>query len=124
MPAVMYSTAWFTTFAASIPERVTEMEADAIASFAPPARFPRLLDLGCGLDARIPPPITAACAKRRVDVAPIGRILGGESCWLGRLWGVPFLFDGEHRFELSETAPSLEDSLLDMTQASAEFASA
>ena len=49
MSSPMYSTAWFTTFAGSIPERVTEMEATAIASFAPPARFPRLLDLGCGV---------------------------------------------------------------------------
>lgn len=70
MSSPMYSTAWFTTFAASIPERVTEMEADAIASFAPPARFPRLLDLGCGAGR------VAASLQRRgfsvtgVDVSP------------------------------------------------------
>src|SRR5688500_7310833 len=67
----MYSTAWFTTFAASIPERITEMEADAIASFAPPARFPRLLDLGCGVGR------VAASLQRRgfsvtgIDISPI-----------------------------------------------------
>lgn len=70
MSRPMYSTAWFTTFAASIPERVTEMEADAIASFAPPARFPRLLDLGCGVGR------VAAALQRRgftvtgIDVSP------------------------------------------------------
>jgi hypothetical protein len=30
---------------------------------------------------------------------------GAELRWLGRLWGVPFLFDGEHRFELTEILP-------------------
>ena len=70
MSGSMYSTAWFTTFAASIPDRVTEMEADAIASFAPPRRFPHLLDLGCGVGR------VAAALQRRgfsvtgVDISP------------------------------------------------------
>lgn len=70
MSSPMYSTAWFTTFAARIPERVTEMEADAIASFAPAARFPRLLDLGCGVGR-----VSAALERRGfsvtgVDISP------------------------------------------------------
>jgi SAM-dependent methyltransferase len=66
MSSSMYSTAWFTTFAASIPERVTEMEADAIASFAPPAHFPRLLDLGCGVGR-----VAAALQRRGYGVTGI-----------------------------------------------------
>ena len=46
-------------------------------------------------------------AKRTMTLRP--RVLaarpGVELRWLGRLLGVPFLFDGEHRFELTEIAP-------------------
>ena len=45
----MYSTAWFDTFAATVPERLTVMEVNAIWTLAPPGRHPRLLDLGCGV---------------------------------------------------------------------------
>ena len=54
-----YSPAFFETFAATIPPGNTALEVDATARLAPPAEFPRLLDIGCGVGR-----VTAGLAAR------------------------------------------------------------
>jgi SAM-dependent methyltransferase len=44
----VYSTAWFETFAAHVPESTTAGDIAAVRALAPPDRFPRLVDVGCG----------------------------------------------------------------------------
>lgn len=65
----MYSRAWFDTFASAIPQEVTAMEADAIARFAPPARHPRLLDLGCGVGRLAAPLLERGYQVTGIDVS-------------------------------------------------------
>ena len=45
----MYSLDWFDTFAASVPAESQALELAAIERAAPPDRFPRVLDIGCGV---------------------------------------------------------------------------
>ena len=45
----MYSRAWFHTFAAQVPDTTTAGDVAAILRLAPPDRYPRLLDIGCGI---------------------------------------------------------------------------
>lgn len=44
-----YSTAWFNTFADTVPASNTELEVSSIGALAPPGEYPRLLDIGCGV---------------------------------------------------------------------------
>jgi SAM-dependent methyltransferase len=44
----VYSSAWFETFAAHVPETTTAGDVAAVQALAPPGEFPRLLDVGCG----------------------------------------------------------------------------
>ncbi len=45
----MYSSAWFETFAETVPAASTAAEVEAVVRLAPPAEYGRLLDLGCGI---------------------------------------------------------------------------
>jgi SAM-dependent methyltransferase len=45
----MYSTEWFETFAATVPASTTAADLDGITAVLPLDRFPRLLDVGCGI---------------------------------------------------------------------------
>jgi SAM-dependent methyltransferase len=44
----VYSTAWFETFAAHVPESTTAGDIAAVQALAPSDQFPRLVDVGCG----------------------------------------------------------------------------
>jgi SAM-dependent methyltransferase len=44
----VYSSAWFETFAAHVPESTTAGDIAAVQALAPPDQFPRLVDVGCG----------------------------------------------------------------------------
>ena len=45
----MYSSAWFDTFVNAMPAATTAAEVAAIARCAPPAEYPAVLDIGCGV---------------------------------------------------------------------------
>jgi SAM-dependent methyltransferase len=44
----VYSSAWFETFAAHVPETTTAGDIAAVQALAPPDAYPRLIDVGCG----------------------------------------------------------------------------
>jgi 2-polyprenyl-3-methyl-5-hydroxy-6-metoxy-1,4-benzoquinol methylase len=44
----VYSSAWFETFAAHVPESTTAGDIAAVQALAPSDQFPRLVDVGCG----------------------------------------------------------------------------
>lgn len=67
----MYSSAWFETFAAKVPESNTTAEVAAITRLAPPAEYPRLLDVGCGIGRT-----TARLAERGYRVTGIDTSVG------------------------------------------------
>jgi SAM-dependent methyltransferase len=54
----MYSSEWFATFAATVPAELTAADVDGIAAIVPVDRYPRLLDVGCGI-GRVAAPLAA-----------------------------------------------------------------
>jgi 2-polyprenyl-3-methyl-5-hydroxy-6-metoxy-1,4-benzoquinol methylase len=54
----MYSSEWFETFAATVPAELTAADVDGIAAIVPVDRYPRLLDVGCGI-GRVAAPLAA-----------------------------------------------------------------
>jgi SAM-dependent methyltransferase len=54
----MYSAQWFETFAATVPEAIMAAELDGIAAALPLERYPRILDVGCGI-GRIAGPLSS-----------------------------------------------------------------
>ena len=54
----MYSIEWFEKFAATVPSEIVETEVAGIAAALPPARYPRVLDIGCGI-GRIAGPLSS-----------------------------------------------------------------
>lgn len=65
-PTSVYSQSFFDTFAATIPAHFTDLDVDAAVRFAPPADFPRLLDIGCGVGR-----VTRGLASRGFQVTGI-----------------------------------------------------
>jgi SAM-dependent methyltransferase len=45
----VYSSAWFDTFAAHVPDSTTAGDIAAVQALAPPSDYPRLVDIGCGI---------------------------------------------------------------------------
>lgn len=54
----MYSPEWFTTFAATVPAQFIAADLAGITALAPLDRYPRILDVGCGI-GRIAGPLAA-----------------------------------------------------------------
>jgi SAM-dependent methyltransferase len=65
-PTSAYSLSFFETFADTIPPDITAIEVGATARLAPPAEFPRLLDVGCGVGR-----VTRGLAASGFDVTGI-----------------------------------------------------
>lgn len=62
----IYSRSFFDTFAAAIPAAFTLGDVDATERLAPPAEFPRLLDIGCGIGR-----VTTGLAARGFQVTGV-----------------------------------------------------
>jgi hypothetical protein len=45
----MYSTEWFETYAATVPASIIEADLRGITATLPLDRYPRILDVGCGI---------------------------------------------------------------------------
>lgn len=65
-PTSRYSAAFFDTFATAIPRENTRLEVSSTVRLAPPADFPRLLDVGCGIGR-----VTAGLAAKGFRVTGI-----------------------------------------------------
>jgi SAM-dependent methyltransferase len=98
----MYSSEWFETFAATVPASIVETEIRALAGILPLERYPRILDVGCGI-GRIGGPLSSlGYAVTGVDInlaalqsaqrrAPAARFVGLDQQHIGRM---RWTFDG------------------------------
>jgi SAM-dependent methyltransferase len=62
-----FSSKWYDTFAATIPDAATELEIAFVRRHLPVERFPRILDLGCGAGRHAAPLSRAGYAIVGVD---------------------------------------------------------
>jgi aminoglycoside 6'-N-acetyltransferase len=67
--ADMYSRDWFDTFAATVPEDLVAADVEGIVAALPLDRFPRLLDVGCGIGRLAAPLLARGYAVTGLDVS-------------------------------------------------------
>lgn len=90
----MYSLAWFDTFALSVSADALEAELAAIEAMAPPAEYPTVLDIGCGVGRA-----TAGLSRRGYRVTGIDVNADALSTARTRVPGAEFLQLDQRRVE-------------------------
>ena len=74
----MYSTEWFETYAETVPTSMTEADLRGVTAALPLARYPKVLDVGCGI-GRIAGPLSAqGYSVTGVDVSVDGLRIASE----------------------------------------------
>lgn len=99
MAAPAYSSAFFDTFASTIPEANTAGEVDLVARHAPPERFPRLLDIACGIGRTTGPFAALGYQVTGIDASVEGLRQARKATPDGRFVALDFRHVGHLRWQ-------------------------